>query len=307
MKRNFSLILLVFITFVSCQKQDPKQIVVENNNPPPYSGTPTIVVENYINRLFIDLVGREPTDTELKNEAAALKNAGLDNNARNQLITKLQTSEVFVEGDTSYKKAYYHRLYELFKGRFIEGATTDEIVEKKGNAEFSLLQDSLTGNTAGVETNRRIVKLYQAILDAEKQYQNKTIDIREVVFRMINNPIYDDINMNTFNFIRATFNDLFFRYPSQSEYDDVFNVIEYNQSGLIFGQTCGNKEEYIRILVNSREFHESLIRWTYSTLLAREAQSAEVAEKMTDFYTSHNLEKVQKDILLTDEYAGFTP
>lgn len=305
MKQYFLLICL-FISFVSaCKKQDPKLITVKDNNPPPYSATPTIVVENYVNRLFIDLLGREPTQSELSSEVTNLKNNGLDKNTRTQLIEKLQFSETFIVGDTSYKQAYYRRMYDLFKNRFIEGATLEEINQRKGNYEFALLQDSLTGNTAGVETNRRIIQIFQRLIDAEKQYRDKSIDIREVLFRMVYNPIYDEINMNTFNFIRASFNDLFFRYPTDAEYNLIFPSIETNSAGAVFGQGCNNKEEYTRILVNSRECQENLIRWSYKTLLARDAQSAEVYEAMKDFYTSENLQKIQKDILITDEYAGF--
>ena len=57
---------------VSCKKDGE---IIPDNNAPYYDGIPTVVIENYINRLFIDLIGREPLDVEMVSELAALKAA----------------------------------------------------------------------------------------------------------------------------------------------------------------------------------------------------------------------------------------
>ena len=61
------------------------------------------------------------------------------------------------------------------------------------------------------------------------QYQLRTesIEIDEVTQRMLYNAVYDEINMNSFNFINATFDDLFFRFPTQAEFDDAYEVVEF--------------------------------------------------------------------------------
>ena len=48
-----------------------------------------------------------------------------------------------------------------------------------------------------------------------------------------------------------------------------------------------------------------MIRWAYQSLLARDATSVEVEAAMQDFFTSQNFQKVQLDIMVTDEYANF--
>ena len=53
--------VLLFAFFTNCQKE--VEIQINGNKTPKYDDVPTIHVENYINRLFIDLLGREPTDT----------------------------------------------------------------------------------------------------------------------------------------------------------------------------------------------------------------------------------------------------
>lgn len=284
-----------------------KVIDIDDNNAPPYSGIPRLVIENYVNRLFIDLVGREPTDEEMQRETTLLKNAQLSVNSRQTLINKLQSGLEFVEGDTTYKQAYYLRLYELCKTRLLEGISDEEVMEKVGIAEFAYLQDSLTGNVAGMEANRLTIQRLKAIVSARKAYMDGLIPINELFARMLNNAVYDEINMNTFNFIRASFNDVLMRYPTDAEFNAVYDVIEFGTVGSLLGQSCSNKDEYVQILTQSKEFHESLIRWAYITWLAREATTAEMFQLIADFQNTHNFQKVQAALMVSDEYAQIKP
>ena len=53
----------VLVLFASCRKES--QRIVPETPVPYYAGIPTVLVENYVNRLFIDLIGREPIDSEM--------------------------------------------------------------------------------------------------------------------------------------------------------------------------------------------------------------------------------------------------
>ena len=121
--RTFCFFLLITIVY-SCKKDGE---IIPDNNAPYYDGIPTVVVENYINRLFIDLIGREPLDAEMSTELAILKAAELSKSARVNLVNKLQTDATYLSGDSSYKYAYYMRFYELSKARLLEGAADDQI------------------------------------------------------------------------------------------------------------------------------------------------------------------------------------
>jgi hypothetical protein len=122
---------------------------------------------------------------------------------------------------------------------------------------------------------------------------------------MINNSVYDEINMNTFNFVNASFDNLFFRFPTQAEFYAGFNMIEFNQPQSLLGLSGQNKDEYVNILTNSREFYEGLIVWSYQVLLAREPSTSETNDLMIDLWMDHDLQKVQRAIMITDEYAHF--
>jgi hypothetical protein len=301
---KFGLGLLLLATmFGACQ--EGQKIIVPDNNSPSYDGVPTIILENYINRSYIDLLGREPLDGELTRDVTALRAGDLQEPARRDFISQLQNSETFVEGDSSYKQAYYQRFYEAVKARMIEGVSDGDISGQLGIYRFDAIRDSLNGDWPGYERNLANMKKLQNILDSRWQYREGTIPVNEVFGRTLYNYFYDEINMNSINFIRACFNDLFFRYHTQAEFDESFQIIEFGLPGQIFGQSATNKEEYIAILVNSREFHEGMIRWAYKNLLAREPDAAETDGFMQDFYTDKNFQKIQLEIMVTDEYANF--
>lgn len=111
--------------------------------------------------------------------------------------------------------------------------------------------------------------------------------------------------MNTFNFVNASFDNMFFRFPTEQEFLTGYNMVEFNQPGSLLGASGQNKDEYARILADSREFYEGLIVWSYQLLLAREPSTAETNNLMIDLFVDHDLQKVQRTIMITDEYAHF--
>ena len=292
--------------FSHCRKtEEVPGDLIPNNRAPYYDRIPTVLVNNYVNRLFIDLIGREPLDVEMEEEVSKLKAANLSFEARDSLIRKLQFDTTFREGDSSYKAAYYNRLYELFKVKMLEGASDYDILRERGLIYGTLIHDSLAGDYYSLAISWDKINKLDNVLEIDEDLREDSIEISHAFARLLDNAVYDRINMNTFNFLRASFNDLFGRYPTQSEFDAGFEAVEYNQAAVIFGRYATNKGEFIDILVNSKEFYEGMIRWTYTGLLAREPNTFEVNDAMFTFYYDHDLPALQRTILVTDEYANF--
>ena len=67
------IILVLLITQNSCKKDQ----FIDNNYPPNYSNVSTAKIKNYINRLYIDLLGREALSTEMTRDVEALKSDSL--------------------------------------------------------------------------------------------------------------------------------------------------------------------------------------------------------------------------------------
>ena len=295
-------IIFVAITITACKKD---VVIIPNNNAPIYSEIPTILLENYVNRLYIDLIGREPLDDEMSSDVEFLRNNDVTLESRDSLIYKLQFDTNFVTGDSSYKQAYFHRLYEMVKVRLIEGVSNGHIQTVMNTRYNRYVNDSLGGNMISAHEN--LIKYYRFkdIINSETELYNNLIDIKEMHRRMINNPIYDNINMNTFNFVNAAFDNLLFRFPTQYEFNNSYAMIEDEQPYTVLGSSGTNKEDFINIICNTREFYEGIIHWTYLTLIARVPTTTETDFLMNDFYISCDFHKLQRYVMKTDEYAHF--
>ena len=284
-------------------KKDPD--ISTGNVAPYYNGVPTVVVQNYVNRLFIDLIGREPLDVEMSAETSALESAKLSTDQRIALVNKLMTNTDYIAGDSSYKQAYYQRQYELFKARCLEGASDAIFDQYIGMAQQAAFADSLAGDSVGYQLAKHEVDKLKAVKYVRIEYRNGIIDIREVFRRMLYNQVYDQINMNTFNFVNASFDDLYMRYPTASEFTTAYDMVDTNTPVVLFGQPGQNKADYVTIVTHNNEFHEDMIRWCYHTFLGRDATTYETYQALGDFIATRDLQRVERNILIGNEYANF--
>lgn len=304
LRTRSALLLTVALCASACKKEVE---VVPNNQPPDYSGVATVITSNYVNRLFIDLLGREPLDAEMAAEVAVLEASGLSGDARAALVNKLMTSNAFLEDDSSYTNKYYIRQIELYRARCLEGVSDEFIQGAIGTAEQNALADSLAGNIAGANASNLELQRLLALKSARWEYRDGTIGIQEVMRRMVFNSIYDQINMNSFNFINATFDNLLLRFPTEAEFDQAYSMVDGNAAAVLFGQSGQNKSDYAHIVTHTAEFDEGMIRWCYRTFLGREPSTSEVYASLAEFRVDHDLQRVQRRILTTDEYANIQP
>ena len=124
MKKALFSLLIVTLLF-SCTKNE--NIIIDDNDIFDPRSVPTVQVENYVNKIFIDLLGREPLNEEMTREVQVLRDSSLSYESREFLITKLMTDDTYIEGDSSYKTAYYRRFYETVKAKLCEGAPDSEL------------------------------------------------------------------------------------------------------------------------------------------------------------------------------------
>ena len=295
------LIFILISTFLSCKKDN----IIPDNNAPYYGEIPTLLLENYVNRMYIDLLGREPLDDEMLEDVEFLRERDVTIGSRDTLLYKLQSDTSYIEGDSSYKIAYYHRLYNMVKVRLIEGASNEYINSENYNWLFEYEKDSIAGNM--IDANKKLLEYNKLndIIKSEKQYLNKSITIIEMHRRMVYNSVYDNINMNTFNYINAVFDNLLFRYPTTYEFNECQQMIDENSTQLLMGSSGNSKYDMSQIVCNSNEFYEGLVNWSYITFLGREANAQERDNLMNDLIINHDYQKIQRIIMSTDEYAHF--
>lgn len=302
MTKIWMLGMLVLLALASCRKEE---VVFEDNTVPAYTGVPTVQVNNYVNRLFIDLIGREPLDAEMTLEVDSLEAGGLSLEARTALVTRLMSSTAYVDGDSSYRHAYFFKVYNDLKARMIEGASEGILTARYNQLYSQSIADSLNGDYEAMQRNRQAANRIAMVQSSGTDLRLATATLREVHARMCHNAIYDEINMGSFNFVNASFSDLFDRFPTAEEFDNAYQIIEFNEAAVVFGTAAQNKGEYLDILVNAPEFDEGLVRYVYRSLVSREPTSLEVFEALNDINANLTLGDVQLPVLISDEYAGF--
>ena len=301
MSRIIYISLLLAFLF-SCKKDDD---IISNNNAPYYSEVPTILLENYVNRIYIDLIGREPLDIEMEQDVQYLRDADVSQESRNDLLYKLQNDTNYVEGDSSYKFVYYHRIYGMLKARLLEGVSNSYIGQDLNNW-YNAYQDALAAGDV-LSANKKLLQynILNDVLLSELQYYHGEIEINEMHRRMIYNSVYDNIHMNTFNYVNAAFDNLLYRFPTQYEFNQTYTMLQDNTSQIVLGSSGNNKEDFSYIITNTREFYEGIIIWSYQTLLARIPTVQELDYLMQVFYIDHDFQWVQRQIMKDDEYAQF--
>ena len=278
---------------------------VDGNEPYSSFNISDIKIENYVNRLYIDLIGREPLDTELVAEVAFLKESDLNRESRETIIRKLMNDTTYRPNEFSYKAAYVQNLYNLAKVRCLEGAPDGEFQLRIGIARAASIKDSLLGNWDSYWKQLNQIRRYQAVLSSRQALYDGLLKFHQVFAFMVDNGVYDVINMNTFNFVRATFDELLWRLPTEQEYGRAFNMIEFNQTEEFLGELGTDKNDYIRILTESTGMLEGMVIWAYQVLLNRAPTPQEVVTHMSSYAFTKNIDPVISEILVTDEYANF--
>ena len=305
MKRNYLLFLgFLLLLSVACKKEK----VISGNNIPAYAEVPTVAIENYVNRLFIDLVGREPADSELVVYVNFLRANDLNLNSRDSLCR-------FIQNDTTdrplgrYRDAYCTWLYEKVKNRFFIEFGKDSDFEGFINRVVSEAGASDTTDTVNLNGYAKIEILrLQRVLRSKDNFCQGLIGINDMMSYMINCRNYDEINMQNVNYVRACFNDLLYRIIYSDLNNRYAQSLNQNTLDYLFGQPFRTKDEWAYIMTQSWEFYDGLATWMYLTYLQREPTSDE-AFQVIDVLNGNSgissFQFMQRKLLVTDEYAQF--
>jgi hypothetical protein len=300
---RITIILIAVASICTSCKKDPE--IIGNNDAPYYDEVTTLLVRNYVNRIYIDMIGREPLDIEMERDVQYLKDNDLAVPYRDSIILRLQTDTSFIEGDSSYTDAYHEWFYKSVKVRMVEGASEAEIYEILNPIIADRMEAVDAGDSATAADLFQKIKRMRDLLQAGELYRDDSIDIRGMYRIMIHNAVYNKINMNTFNFVNASFDNMFYRFPTAPEFFAGYEMVENNNPEILFGISGQNKQDYIQILIHSREFSEGLLTWIYTGLLQRQPASYEASQQMETFFFDHDVQRVQRSLMVTNEYANF--
>lgn len=295
------LILLIILSgfFTHCKKEPINKTyyqdtLINGNIAPPYNGVNSIQINSYINRLYIDLLGREPLDIEISSAYSILVSGGLTQGTKESFINDLLSSS-----------EYYDRFFDIYSTKMIAGYDSIELnysyYELKYAIDSLLIPggDSITTHIALMQLER-----LENLISAKNDYKIGLISINEFIRRMIINHIYDEINMGTENFVLATFENLYHRFPTDNEKSASENIVD-GQPDILFLQTGNSKLDFSNIVTTCDEFYQGIIIDLYNIYLLRNPSTEEILDKLTTFKQSGDISNIQLDLLTIEEYAGF--
>lgn len=289
MMRFKEYLLLTSIAFLlfSCKKTEEVQI--EGNVAPPDLTVENVIVENYINKLYISLLGRKATDQEFNEGLQILENDDLSAESRISLIQSIQE-----------RPDYYIHEYEIARAALLNGLDTNTVYQYINILNEQL--DQQTDPEAISRYNEEIQKL-EDLVNVTYDLESNSIQMKDVHQRCVRNFFYDEINMGTENFIVSIYQNFFFRYPSNEELSEATKVIDGLQ-GIVFYEIASGKDDFISLFTESNEYLEGQVRDLYLRYLFREPQAAEMAILANQYKDGDSFETIQQKILSSDEYVG---
>lgn len=282
-----SLYLFALALVFSCSKE-PTELIPNNVAPPDYT-VDRVIKENYINKLYISMLGREPNTDEF-------------NSARDLLGDEVtqESREILVE-NVQAKEEYYDNMFNIIRQDLINGVDTNQIREDYIDGFEEALENS-DDPFEIQEIEEGLVKLY-LLYNSTDYLKANTATITEIQGRCVNNFIYDEINMGSFNYVVSIYQNFLQRYPTEYEIENGVKMLDDEQA-VCFGGNGNSKSDFNTLFFNHDGYYEGQVINIYNRILFRNPSSSESYELTTLFKSNKDYKELQKRILITDEYLG---
>ncbi len=304
MHKYFYIGLFLALIFNSCKKETivaknekniveyvADTIIISGNNIPPDTMPSDLQVENFINRVYISLLGRKPNNIELIQIENIVSETKFSSSDRKLLIefALLNTVE------------FHHKIYEENSKKLLQNIDTNSINDQVFALQLILLNSSLEylWDYAQYELDR-----LQTLKHEYSNFIGGLSNVIEVQKSMVNNYFYDQINMGTENFVTSTFLHFLNRYPTQSELYESKQMVD-GFSGILFFELGTTKNDYISIFFNSESYFEGQIRELFQKYLLRQPNLLETETYTQQYKTEKNLKNILIKILSMPEFAGY--
>lgn len=284
--RPLYLIIGLLLLF-SCGKEDA--IVIDGNTPPPDRTIETVIVENYVNKLYISMLGREPSTPELSNALETLgENAPIEN--REALVDAVQSNP-----------EYYGNLFNLFRQDYLDGIDTMEIHYDYIDVYESLIE--MESNPLALEIYETGLVKLQVLYNTGIELSNANINAVQAHLHCVDNAVYDDINMGTENYVISMFQNFLHRYPTVAELKTASVMVDNEQSNC-FGVNGDSKDDFNALFFNHDGYFEGQVISVFNNLLYRTPNSEESTALAGSYKKNRDYKALQKALLIGDEFMG---
>lgn len=280
----------------ACKKTEIQEInepyLIEGNDPPDYSGVTTLQIQNYVGRVYIDLLGEQPSVDVLQEKVEALQADDLSPESREAFVLQLMEDD-----------EYYVNVYNYTAGQFINGVARSEIEEQVALYEYIIEQYYDQGEVQLAQYLEYELQKLVDLVEADIDWAAGEITSNEFYGRFCYNLIYDEINMGSENMVISCFENLFGRYPTDVELVNGVTMVD-GISAVLLQQNGNSKTDFVQIVTHTPEFYLGRVYEQYQRLLTRQPTPVE-EQNGSDLLAQDGLQAFQVSVLITDEYAGF--
>ncbi len=301
--KNILYICGIIFLFASCKKEKivakieenntiikTDTVVVSGNTIPKDSSISELLVESYINRAFIVLLGRKPSASELSQANAAVSVNNFSIAHRKTLIDQIYT----------HQTEYISRWYDAESKKLLVNIDSSDINQEIFVFNFLLSDTTYQQYWPALQIElTRVEELKNTLPDL----LSHTISFSEAHKRLINNKFYDDLNMGSQNFVISSFQHFFDRYPTTAELQEGVKMVD-KFNGILFFQQGNTKDAYLQIFFNCDNYYEGQVKELYLKYLFRNPNTVELSTLTNTYSTNKNLFEIQKELLSTNEFAG---
>ena len=282
---------LLFITSIlgiaSCTKNEDK--IIPGNTPPPDNTLPTGLKVNFINKSYIGLLGREPSDLEYNEALNALNSNNFNEDSRSTVISDILENDEF-----------YTRQFEIANNEMLNGLDTFEVNDVIYTFSLLLTQPQYEPFYEQIQSELDRLILYKSI---PTLLSNGQLSIQGMHRICINNYFFDQLNMGSLNFVIATYQLFLLRNPTEFEKTEGVKIID-GFTGILFLQEASSKNEYLDIFLNSNDYAEGQVKQMFNRFLFRSPNTEESVYFTQLLKQNLDFKILLVNLLKSDEYAG---
>jgi len=296
---NIYLFLVIALSFFlsSCEKDSSttefRDTTIVINSIPEGNGVSDQQLRSYINKCYLDVLGREASVNELESASLILKADDLSKEARRQFLEPLFADLKF------YKNLWYNKSASYLNG--LDSADLNRQI-----FTFNALRDQAerTGDILIASFYEFEVQRMRDLQAAAENYHSKKISTEKFYSVFCLNFFYDEINMGTENYVLSCFENYLGRLPTQDEQNRAKEMVDGFSSSL-FLESGNNKLDFVSIIMNSEEFYEYQTRDIYLQLVGSAISESELRQFKEQLIAGKDLELLFIDIMISEAYAGF--
>lgn len=283
----FSCIILLTALWLSGCEEEREEVLVTGNTPPADTATSRFTVETYVNKVYITTMGRKPVAAEFDQTVSSFMQEGFTfENRESFLDTLLRSSE--------HRAILYDRM----------------LVDLLNNVDSLEIQNEIDAFNVAItdpqfeelwpQLEREIAKM-ETLKASELQFINGQLTVTETHKIMVNNRIYDDINMGSLNYVLSVFEYFLQRNPTEAEEEAAVRMVD-GFPDTLFLQEGRSKTEFIDIFFSTNDYRAGLVGRLYSDYLFRTPTQNELDAGLERLGSANDYIALEISILASEDF-----